>query len=77
MDSGRKPLNVLAKHLNAHVLVVLKDGYEYRGKMVRCDHLMNMVLEEAVEYSGGRPTKNYGTILLRGNNILYIILDLF
>jgi len=54
MDSGRKPLDVLAKQLNAHILVVLKDGFEYRGKVVGCDHLMNVVLEEAVEYFGGR-----------------------
>jgi small nuclear ribonucleoprotein len=73
MDSGRKPLDVLAKQLNAHILVVLKDGFEYRGKVVGCDHLMNVVLEEAVEYFGGRPTRSYGTILLRGNNIIYII----
>ena len=73
IDSGRKPLDVLAKQLNAHILVVLKDGFEYRGKVVGCDNLMNVVLEEAVEYLGGRPTRSYGTILLRGNNIIYII----
>jgi len=50
-----------------------KGGFEYRGKVVGCDNLMNVVLEEAVEYFGGRPTRSYGTILLRGNNIIYII----
>jgi small nuclear ribonucleoprotein len=76
LQDGEKPLNVLAKQLHAHILVVLKDGCEYRGRMVRCDMFMNMVLEDAVEYVGGRPTRNYGTILLRGNNICYVVLEI-
>jgi small nuclear ribonucleoprotein (snRNP)-like protein len=40
------------RNLNAHIVVVLKDGFEYRGKIVGCDNLVNVVLEEAVEYFG-------------------------
>ena len=37
VEPSRKPLNVLAKQLNSHVAIVLKNGVEYRGTMVKCD----------------------------------------
>ncbi|MEM1566832.1 MAG: LSM domain-containing protein [Candidatus Bathyarchaeia archaeon] len=75
MEPSKKPLNVLVKQLNAYIAVVLKNGCEYRGKMVKCDGHMNILLEGATECHGDQPVANYGNILLRGNNILYIILD--
>ncbi len=75
MEPSKKPLNVLVKQLNAHIAVVLKNGCEYRGRMVKCDGHMNILLEGAMEYRDDQPIANYGNVLLRGNNILYIILD--
>jgi small nuclear ribonucleoprotein (snRNP)-like protein len=43
--------------------------------MVRCDSHMNVLLEKATERVNDRLTANYGSILLRGNNILYICVD--
>jgi small nuclear ribonucleoprotein (snRNP)-like protein len=34
---------------------------------------MNIVLESAVEIIGGQPVRNYGRVLLRGINIMYVI----
>jgi small nuclear ribonucleoprotein len=74
MSFGGELLNLLTKKLNTYIVIVLKDGSEYRGKLIGCDHLMNIALEEAVEFLDGQPAKSYGKVLLRGNNIIYIIL---
>lgn len=75
MEPSKKPLNVLVKQLNANIAVVLKNGCEYKGKMVKCDGHMNMLLEGATECRDDQLMANYGNVLLRGNNILYIVLD--
>jgi small nuclear ribonucleoprotein len=72
MESSKRPLNVLARNLNNPIQVKLKNNMEYRGKMTECDSYMNLILEEAVEYENNAPMANYGNILIRGNNILYI-----
>jgi len=72
MESSKRPLNVLACYLNSPIQVKLKNNTEYRGKMTECDSYMNLILEGAVEYENGEPVANYGNILIRGNNILYI-----
>lgn len=75
MEPSKKPLNVLTKQLNSHVAIVLKNGVEYRGTMVRCDSHMNILLQGAVERVNDRLNANYGSILVRGNNILFIRTD--
>lgn len=75
MEPSKKPLNVLVKQLNAYIAVMLKNGCEYRGKMIRCDGYMNILLEGATESRSDQLTANYGKLLVRGNNILYIMLD--
>ena len=74
MSFIKEPLNLLSKNLNLHIIVVLKDGSEYRCKIIGCDRVMNIVLEGAVEIVDGQPIRNYGRVLLRGNNIMYVIL---
>jgi len=74
MEPSKKPLNVLIKQLNAHISVVLKNGCEYRGKMIKCDGHMNILLEGASESKEEQLIANYGNVLLRGNNILYIVI---
>ncbi|RLG62891.1 hypothetical protein DRO02_07460 [archaeon] len=75
MEPSRKPLNVLSRSVNSYIIIKLKDGLEYRGVMTQCDGYMNIVLEGATEYLDGQPSTNYGNVFIRGNNILYIILD--
>ncbi len=75
MEPSKKPLNVLVKQLNAHIGILLKNRCEYRGKMIQCDGHMNMLLEGATEYKNGQLITNYGNVLLRGNNVLYIMLE--
>ncbi len=75
MEPSKKPLNVLIKQLNGNIEVFLKNGCEYKGKMIKVDGHMNILLEGATEYKEEQMLTNYGNVLLRGNNVLYIILD--
>jgi small nuclear ribonucleoprotein len=75
MEPSKKPLNVLIKQLNASISVMLKNGCEYKGKMIKCDGHMNILLEGATEGRDDQLMANYGNVLLRGNNILYIMLN--
>lgn len=75
MESAKRPLNVLMHGLNGDVVVKLKNNVEYRGKMVRCDNYMNIILEEATEAVDSNVIANYGNIFIRGNNVLYICVN--
>jgi small nuclear ribonucleoprotein len=75
MEPSKKPLNVLIKQLNGNIEVVLKNGCEYKGIMIKCDGHMNILLEGATECKEEQLLTNYGNVLLRGNNILYIVLN--
>jgi len=76
MEPSKKPLNILVKQINSYVCVTLKNGVEYRGTMTKCDGHMNLLLEKATEYVNGDIIANYGTVLVRGNNVLYIAIDI-
>lgn len=75
MEPSKKPLNVLTKRLNNFVIITLKNGVEYHGTMVRCDGYMNILLDGASERLNDSLVANYGNVLVRGNNVLYIAID--
>lgn len=75
MEPSKKPLNVLVKKIGNPVVIHLKSGSEYWGKMERVDGYMNIMLKEAKEYNSGVLLASYGDIFIRGNNILYICID--
>jgi len=68
----KRPLNSLQKSINKEVCVRLKMDLEYRGKMANVDPYMNVILVDATEYNGGNPSANYGKVVIRGNNVLFI-----
>ena len=72
MEPSRKPLNLLVKKLNAEVSIRLKNDVEYRGRMIDADSHMNIILDGATEYRSNSPTANFGNLILRGSNILYV-----
>ena len=75
MEPSRKPLNVLTKRMNTYVVITLKNGVEYKGTMIRCDGYMNILLDGASEHVNDTIVANYGNVLVRGNNVLYIAID--
>lgn len=72
MSQVKRPLNALQKAVNKEVSVRLKMDLEYRGKMINVDPYMNLILLDATEYYGGNPSANYGRVVIRGNNVLFI-----
>lgn len=75
MEPRKKPLNVLIKATGSSVAVALKGREEYRGKMIRADGYMNMMLKNAKEYGRNGLIANYGDVFIRGNNVLYICIE--
>ena len=60
---------------NNNVEVQLKGRGSYRGKLVRADGYMNMILKGAKEYDNNGMVASYGDVFIRGNNILYVVID--
>ena len=71
----KRPLNVLQRSLNRKVAVRLKSEIEYRGKMSNVDSYMNLILVDAEEFDGSDLLANYGKVIIRGNNVLFIKLE--
>jgi len=70
------PLRLLSKTVNSVVLVKLKDGTEFIGRLEFCDPSMNIVLVEAKEVDEeSKPIVNLGRIFIRGSNILFVSVD--
>lgn len=53
----------------------LKSEVEYRGKMSNVDSYMNLILIDAEEFNGSNVMANYGKVVIRGNNVLFIKLE--
>jgi small nuclear ribonucleoprotein len=61
----KRPLTILQRSLNMKVSVRLKNELEYRGRMNNVDSYMN----------GANPVANYGKVVIRGNNVLFIKIE--
>ena len=68
-----KPLKILHGSLNNRVMVELRGGRGYHGELDGYDvpH-MNIVLKNAEEMINGEATKKHNTIIVRGDNIIYV-----
>jgi small nuclear ribonucleoprotein len=53
----------------------LKSEIEYRGRMSNVDSYMNLILVNAEEFDGADVLANYGKVVIRGNNVLFIRLE--
>ncbi len=72
---AKRPLNVLQKAANRLVSVRLKNEIEYKGKMSNVDPYMNVILTDAEEFENGSKRANYGKVVIRGNNVLYVKIE--
>jgi small nuclear ribonucleoprotein len=68
----KRPFDILNSSLNNTIVVGLKGGREMRGLMVSYDVHMNLVLEKAEQLENGEVKRSIGTVLLRGDSVVYI-----
>jgi small nuclear ribonucleoprotein len=68
----RRPFDVLNAALNNTVVIGLKGGVAFRGTMAAYDVHMNIVLDKAEMLVNDEVKKGMGTILLRGDSVIYI-----
>ena len=71
----KRPLSTLQRSINRKVAVRLKSEIEYRGRMSNVDSYMNLILIDAEEFNGTNVLANYGKVVIRGNNVLFIRLE--
>jgi small nuclear ribonucleoprotein len=63
---------IFQESLSKIVLVELKGSRTIRGKLYSYDEHMNLVLENAEDVSTPENTRSIGTIILRGDNVIFI-----
>ena len=66
-----RPFDVLNGALNKPVIIRLKGGTELRGTMTAYDVHMNIVLQEAEQLENGEVKRKLGTMLVRGDSIVF------
>ena len=66
-----RPIDVLNNAKGKRVLLKLKKGTEISGNLQAMDLHLNMWLEEA-EIIEDDTTTSLGTVLVRGDNIIYV-----
>ena len=73
---AKRPLTTLQKNTKKNVIVRLKNDIEYKGKMLNVDSYMNLIMTDAEELKDGKTTEKFGRVILRGNNVLFIKLEI-
>jgi small nuclear ribonucleoprotein len=66
---------MLQKSTKKKVIVRLKNEVEYKGKMDNVDSYMNLIMTDAEELNDGKVIANYGRVIVRGNNVLFIKIE--
>ena len=73
--TAKRPLTMLQKSTKKKVTVRLKNEIEYKGKMDNVDSYMNLIMTDAEEIHDSKVVANYGRVIVRGNNVLFIRLE--
>jgi len=71
----KKPLAALQRAINKRIVVRLKSDIEYKGRMCNIDPYMNVILADAEEYNKNTLLANYGKVVIRGNNVLFVRIE--
>ena len=66
---------MLQKSTKKIVTVRLKNEIEYKGKMDNVDSYMNLIMTDAEELHEAKVIANYGRVIVRGNNVLFIKIE--
>jgi small nuclear ribonucleoprotein len=73
--SSKRPLTTLQKNTKKSVIVRLKNDVQYKGMMENVDSYMNLIMTNAEELKDDKVIANYGRVIVRGNNVLFIKLE--
>jgi small nuclear ribonucleoprotein len=68
----QRPLDTLGQANDSPVIIKLKDNKEISGILRSFDMHINLVLDNAKVFENGEEKKGLGTVLIRGDNIVYI-----
>lgn len=71
MENAR-PLDTLNRSRNQRVIVDLKNGRQYVGKLIAFDIHINIVLDDVEERKDGEVARKLNTIFIRGDTIIMI-----
>ena len=72
MNELSRPLDALNKARDKRVIVELKNGRQYVGKLHAFDIHINVVLQDAEERVDGETKRKIGVAFLRGDTIILI-----
>jgi len=67
-----RPFDILNSSLNKAVIIKLKGGTELRGMMSAYDVHMNLVLQDAEQLENGEVKRKLGTMLVRGDSVVFL-----
>ena len=67
-----RPLDSLNDVRGKNVIVELKNGKQFVGKLKSFDIHINTVLEDSKEIVDGEVKRNLNTVFIRGNTIIFI-----
>ncbi len=67
-----RPLDLLNASKDKRVMIELKNGKQFIGKLVAFDIHINCVLNEAEEMENGETKRKLGKLFLRGDTIILI-----
>lgn len=71
MDSSR-PLDALNEARNKRVIIELKNGKQYVGKLRAFDIHINCVIDDAEERINGEIKRKVGSVFIRGDTIVLV-----
>ncbi len=70
MEEMSRPLDMLNRSRDNRVIVDLKNGAQFVGKLKAFDIHINTVLEEAEERKDGEMKRKLGNVFIRGDTII-------
>lgn len=72
MNESDRPLDALNQSRGKRVMVELKNGKVFLGKLRAFDIHINTVLEDGEEHENGELKRKVGTVFIRGDTIVLI-----
>ncbi|MEM1513915.1 MAG: LSM domain-containing protein [Candidatus Thermoplasmatota archaeon] len=69
-----KPLELIHSSIEKRIVVEIKGDKEYRGILEGYDHPhLNLILKNAEEIINGEKKRELSKVIVRGDNIIYIM----